>query len=67
VSLGHVYPFGWLMLAWTLPSLGETLAFQRAEQLFFIPFGRAYLLAVGALIVLYAGDLIRRRREHNTI
>jgi len=67
VSLGLLYPFGWLMLAWTLPSLGETLAFQWAEQLFFIPFGGAYLLAVGALIVLYAADLIRRRREQSTI
>ena len=60
VSLGLLYPFGWLTLAWTLPSLGETAAFQLAERLFFIPFGGAYLLAVGALIVLYAADLLRR-------
>ncbi|TAL11795.1 MAG: hypothetical protein EPO02_03585 [Nitrospirae bacterium] len=63
VSLGLLYPFGWLTLAWTLPSLGEAAAFQLAERLFFIPFGGAYLLAVGALIVLYATDLIKQRRE----
>jgi hypothetical protein len=63
VSLGLLYPFGWLTLAWTLPSLGETAAFQLAERFFFIPFGGAYLLAVGALIVLYAADLIKQRRE----
>jgi hypothetical protein len=62
-SLGLLYPFGWLTLAWTLPSLGETAAFQLAERFFFIPFGGAYLLAIGALIVLYAADLLRRRRE----
>ncbi len=63
VSLGLLYPFGWLMLAWTLPWLGETTAFQLAERFFFIPFGGAYLLAVGVLIVLYAADLIKQRRE----
>jgi hypothetical protein len=63
VSLGLLYPFGWLTLAWTLPSLGETAAFQLAERFFFIPFGGVYLLAVGALIVLYAADLIKQRRE----
>jgi hypothetical protein len=63
VSLGLLYPFGWLMLAWTLPWLGETTAFQMAERFFFIPFGGAYLLAVGALIILYAADLIKQRRE----
>ena len=66
VSLGLLYPFGWLTLAWTLPSLGETVAFQWAERLFFIPFGGAYLLAVGALIVLYAADLLRRRQAPPT-
>jgi len=63
VSLGLLYPFGWLTLAWTLPSLGETAAFQLAERFFFIPFGGAYLLAVGALIVLYAAALLRRWGE----
>jgi len=62
VSLGLLYPFGWLMLAWTLPALGETSAFQLAERWFFIPFGGAYLLAVAALIVLYAADLIEQHR-----
>jgi hypothetical protein len=63
VSLGLLYPFGWLTLAWTLPSLGETAAFQIAERLFFIPFGGVYLLAIGALIILYAVDLIKQRRD----
>jgi hypothetical protein len=61
VSLGLLYPFGWLALAWTLPALGEAAAFRLAERVFFIPFGGAYLLAVGAVIILYAADLMRRR------
>jgi hypothetical protein len=67
VSLGLIYPFGWLTLAWTLPSLGETAAFQLAERYFFIPFGGAYLLAVGVVIVLYAADLLRRRTEPTSL
>lgn len=61
VSLGLLYPFGWLALAWTLPALGEAAAFRLAERVFFIPFGGAYLLAVCAVIITYAADLIRRR------
>jgi hypothetical protein len=63
VSLGLLYPFGWLTLAWTLPVLGEASAFRLAERAFFIPFGGAYLLAIAAVTVLYAADLIRRRQE----
>lgn len=63
VSLGLLYPFGWLTLAWTLPVLGEAAAFRLAERAFFIPFGGAYLLAIGVVTILYAADLIRRRQE----
>ena len=63
VALGLLYPFGWLTISLGLPMMGEAAAFQLAERLFFIPFGGAYLLAVGALIVLYAADLIKQRRE----
>ncbi len=63
VSLGLLYPFGWLTISIELPTMGEAAAFRLAEQCFFIPFGGAYLLAVGALIVLYATDLLKQHRE----
>ena len=64
ISLGLLYPFGWLTVSLGLPTMGETAAFQLAERLFFIPFGGAYLLAVGTVIALCATDLIKQRQEH---
>lgn len=58
-ALGLLYPFGWLTIALTLPTQGKTAAFALAERWFFIPFGGLYLSAVGALIGLYAWQMLR--------
>jgi hypothetical protein len=63
ISLGLLYPFGWLTVSLALPAMGEAAAFRLAERLFFIPFGGAYLLGVGTVIGLYAADLVRKRRN----
>jgi hypothetical protein len=46
-------------MALTLPAQGKTAAFALAERWFFIPFGGLYLSAVGALIALYAWQMVR--------
>lgn len=51
--LGLLYPFGWLMIVFALPSHGKSGAFRLAEKLFFIPFGGMFLLAVWLLILFY--------------
>jgi hypothetical protein len=58
--LGLLYPFGWLTVAIALPAQGKDAAFALAERWFFVPFGGLYLLAVGALIAVYAWQLLRK-------
>lgn len=51
--IGLLYPFGWLMIVFLLPSYGKSGAFRLAEKFFFIPFGGVFLLAVWIVILFY--------------
>lgn len=62
ISLGLLYPFGWLTIALGLPALGHIQAMNLADYLFFIPFGGAFLIALWALILLIFWHLLAGRK-----
>lgn len=62
ISLGLLYPFGWLTIAFALPALGHIEALKLAEYLFFIPFGGAFLLALWVLILLILWNLLSGKK-----
>lgn len=62
-GIGMLYPFGWLVLTLTIPSLGTDRAFALAEKIFFMPFGTAMLLAIWLLIGFYILEGFRRLRR----
>lgn len=61
--LGLLYPFGWLMIVFALPSYGKNWAFRLAEKFFFVPFGGVFLLAVWILILFYFIRVIVLKHE----
>lgn len=62
ISLGLLYPFGWLTIALGLPALGHMEAMKLAEYIFFIPFGGAFLLGLWILICLILWNLKSGRK-----
>ena len=53
VSLGALYPPGWLVLGWLIPTWGVARLRAPVEWVFFVPFGGAVILAIWATLGAY--------------
>jgi len=60
-SLGALYPPGWLVLGWLIPTWGLARIRGPVEWIFFIPFGGAAILAIWGTLACYVVALVRRR------
>lgn len=66
VSLGSLYPFGWLMLAWLIPYWGVDALRPPIEWVFFAPFGGALVVGLlGAFGVSLVALLHRALTQEN--
>jgi hypothetical protein len=66
VSLGCVYPLGWLVLAWLIPFVGVDDLQAPIQWIFFAPFGSALILGLlGTLGFLFVGLFRRSRTKTN--
>jgi hypothetical protein len=66
VSLGALYPPGWLVLGWLIPTWGVARLRSPVEWIFFIPFGGAVILAIWATLACYLVALLSGRRVHES-
>ena len=62
VSLGALYPPGWLALGWLIPTWGLARLRAPVEWMFFVPFGGAAILAIWGTLACYIVALLRGRR-----
>ena len=53
VSLGALYPPGWLVLGWLIPRWGVARLRSPVEWVFFVPFGGAVIVAIWATLACY--------------
>jgi hypothetical protein len=60
-SLGALYPPGWLVLGWLIPTWGLARLRGPVEWIFFVPFGGAAILAIWGTLACYVVALLRRR------
>ncbi len=60
ISLGALYPPGWLVLGWLIPYWGVRALRTPVEWGLFIPFGGAAIIAIWGTLVLYLIALFRR-------
>ncbi len=65
VSLGALYPPGWFVLGWFIPTWGVARLRSPVEWMFFVPFGGALIAAIWATLACYLVALLRggRARE----
>jgi hypothetical protein len=61
VSLGALYPPGWFVLGWLIPTLGVSRLRSPVEWIFFVPFGGAVILAIWATLACYVVALFAGR------
>jgi len=59
VSLGALYPPGWLILGWLIPYWGVRALRRPVEWSLFVPFGGAAILAIWGTLILYVMALVR--------
>jgi hypothetical protein len=59
VSLGALYPPGWLILGWLIPYWGVKALRSPVEWSLFVPFGGAAILAIWGTLILYVIALVR--------
>lgn len=62
VSLGALYPPGWLVLGWLIPTWGVTRLRSPVEWVFFVPFGGALILGIWATLACYVVAALGGRR-----
>jgi hypothetical protein len=62
VSLGALYPPGWLILGWLIPYFGVQALRAPVEWGVFIPFGGALIVVLWATLAASLIALVRRRR-----
>ena len=62
VSLGALYPPGWLVLGWLIPRWGVGSLRSPVEWVFFLPFGGAVIVAIWATLACYLVALLGGRR-----
>jgi hypothetical protein len=60
VSLGALYPLGWLLLAWLIPYWGVDALRPPIEWIFFIPFGGALVIGLFGALGVCLVALLRR-------
>jgi len=63
VSLGALYPPGWLVLGWLIPYWGVKTLRPPIEWGLFAPFGGAAILAIWGTLILYVIALFRRKPQ----
>jgi hypothetical protein len=66
ISLGALYPPGWLLLGWLIPYQGVKALRAPVEWGLFMPFGGAAIVAIWGTLILYVITLFRsepRARE----
>jgi len=61
VSLGALYPPGWLVLGWLIPTWGVARLRSPVEWVFFVPFGGAVIVAIWATLGCYVVALLGHR------
>ncbi|PWU24953.1 MAG: hypothetical protein C5B48_03775 [Candidatus Rokuibacteriota bacterium] len=61
VSLGALYPPGWLVLGWLIPRWGVARLRSPVEWMFFVPFGGAVIVAIWATLACYLVALLGSR------
>ena len=61
-SLGALYPPGWLVLGWLIPTWGLARLRGPVEWVFFVPFGGAVIFAIWGTLACYLLALVRGRR-----
>jgi len=62
MSLGALYPPGWLVLGWLIPTRGLAALRGPVEWGFFVPFGGAVIVAIWATLACYLVAAVRGRR-----
>ena len=62
VSLGALYPPGWLVLGWLIPRWGVASLRSPVEWVFFVPFGGAVIVAIWATLACYLVAWLGRER-----
>jgi len=60
ISLGALYPIGWIFLAWLIPYWGVDRLRGPVEWTFFVPFGGALVLGLCGALGLYLIVLVKR-------
>lgn len=63
ISMGLLYPFGWLLFTILIPFLGRQNSFSLAEKIFFMPFGGLFFLSILVSIVFALTEVIRSFKE----
>lgn len=66
ISLGALYPPGWLVLGWLIPTWGVATLRAPVEWAFFVPFGGAAILAIWATLACYLVALARGWRAEGS-
>jgi hypothetical protein len=61
-SLGALYPPGWLVLGWLIPTWGLGRLRGPVEWVFFVPFGGAVIVAIWGTLACYLLALLRGSR-----
>ena len=60
VSVGALYPLGWLLLAWLIPYMGVDALRAPVEALVFLPFGAAIVLGIVLAFAIGVFSMLRR-------
>jgi hypothetical protein len=66
VSLGALYPPGWFVLGWLIPTRGLGQLRAPVEWAFFVPFGGAAILAIWGTLAFYVVALFRGQRAQRS-
>lgn len=66
LSMGLIYPFGWLFFTILIPFLGKQTSFSIAEKVFFMPFGGIFFLAITGTILFALLDVIKTFKGKET-
>ncbi|MEK7307318.1 MAG: hypothetical protein AAB014_06735 [Nitrospirota bacterium] len=66
LSMGLIYPFGWLFFTILIPFLGRQNSFSLAEKIFFMPFGGLFFLSILVSIVFALTEVIKSFKGRET-
>lgn len=66
ISMGLLYPFGWLLFTILIPFLGRQNSFSLAEKIFFMPFGGLFFLSILVSIFFALTEVIKNIKGRET-